>query len=121
MPLFDFNGLSYWRAIQICIVATATGDMAFMAAIYLVVALVHGDLWWIGRRSAFRNAATWSLPVIVGMLLAISFELWAVHVARRWSYGSMPIVPVLGVGVTPLLQMIVIPLATLGICYRHAQ
>jgi hypothetical protein len=55
------------------------------------------------------------LPLIIGPLLAVSFELWAIYVEERWVYGErMPLIPVIGVGVFPLVQMIVIPTACIA-------
>lgn len=94
-----------------CLSATATGDMIFMAIIYLCLALVHKDLYWINKLKSYKHLATWILPVIIGFFIAISFELWAVYVNDRWVYDAMmPIIPVLKVGLTPVLQMIFIPL-----------
>lgn len=121
MPLFALPPASYWENVQMCLFATATGDMAFMLILYLTVAAVHQELWWIGNRNRYRHIGTWTVPVLVGSLLAVCFELWAVYVVHRWKYASMPLVPIIRVGVTPLLQMIVVPVLTLGICWRKAR
>ncbi|QDT16585.1 hypothetical protein [Alienimonas californiensis] len=111
MPLFETpDGLS-WATFKMCLFATATGDMFATLSFYLIVAVIHRDLRWAAERSAYSHPATWVVPLITGVLMAIGFELWAVYVAERWTYGSMPLAPVLRVGVTPVLQMIVIPLA----------
>lgn len=117
MPLYEgFTSLQehFW----ICLKATATGDMLFMFTIYLALAAVHRDWFWVSNASVFRHPATWLITVLIGVLLAVSFELWAVHVAHRWQYASMPLVPLLRVGLTPVLQMVVIPLGTLFISNR---
>ena len=116
MPLFVSPNKSFMADLTMCLFATATGDMLFMLFLYLMVAVVHVDLRWLNDKSAYRHPATWVIPAVVGSLLAISFELWAIHAVKRWQYDTMPIVPVLQVGVSPLLQMILIPLATIGIC-----
>jgi hypothetical protein len=106
--------MSEWDCWVVCLRATATGDMAFMATIYLALAAVHRDWGWIMRSTAYRHPATWVITVIVGSLLAVSCELWAVHVVHRWAYApSMPLLPFLQVGLTPVLQMILIPIAVL--------
>jgi hypothetical protein len=120
MPLYALPPASFWENVQMCLFATATGDMAFMLTLYLAIAAVHEDLWWVGNKNRYWHIATWVVPVLVGSLLAVCFELWAVYVVHRWDYASMPLVPVLRVGVTPLLQMIVLPVVTLGICWRIA-
>ena len=67
-------------------------------------------------RSAFAHPATWIVPLVIGILLAVSFELWAVHAVNRWTYSSMPLVPIIHVGITPVLQMVFIPLAATALC-----
>lgn len=99
----------------ISIKAASTGDMIFMAIIYAALAVVHRSWNWPVVPSVLRHPATWVLSVLIGVLLAVSFELWAVYVDHRWIYGAMPIIPLLHVGVTPILQLIVIPLLTLAI------
>lgn len=116
MPLFERAHDSFWEGFKMCLFATATGDMLFMLTLYLTVAVVHRDLRWVADRTAYNHPATWVVPAVVGTLIAVSFELWAVHAVSRWEYGSMPIIPVLGVGLTPVLQMIAVPLFVLTIC-----
>lgn len=118
MPLYALPPAPFWENVQMCLFATATGDMAFMLTLYLAIAAVHQDMWWVGSESRYWHIGTWIVPLLVGSLLAVSFELLAVYAVHRWQYGSMPLVPVLRVGVTPLLQMIFVPALTLGICWR---
>ncbi len=113
-PLYScFATSSFLQCFWICLKATVTGDMLFMLTIYVALAFVHRDPFWIADRSVFVHLATWVLAVLVGVLLGISFELWAIHVSHRWTYAGMPIIPVLRIGITPVLQMIVVPLLTL--------
>lgn len=101
---------SFAQHFPICLKATATGDMLFIFTIYLCLAMVHRDWQWLRNPLTYRHPATWLLPIIIGLLLATSFELWAVHAAHRWQYtNSMPLIPLLQIGLTPILQMIVIP------------
>jgi hypothetical protein len=93
--------------------------MFFMMILYLTVAVIHKNLCWITDQAAYSHPATWLVPVLIGVLLAVSFELWAIHAVHRWEYKpSMPLVPFLRVGVTPILQMILIPTASTAICRR---
>lgn len=116
MPLFEGMPDALGQQLKMCLFATATGDMLFMLTLYLTVAVIHKSLWWPSERLVYSQPATWVVPVLVGVLLAVSFELWAVHVADRWQYGSMPLAPIVHVGLTPVLQMAVIPVAVTGVC-----
>jgi hypothetical protein len=119
MPLyagFPIEALGSRRAFMRCLYATATGDMLFMLTLYLTLAMVHENLVWPRDPATYSRPATWVVPAFIGSLLAVTFELWAVYVAGRWKYDSMPVIPVLRVGLTPLLQMVLIPIATIGAC-----
>ncbi len=74
------------------------------------------DHFWICFKAA------WAITLLIGVLLAVSFELWAVYVDQRWQYTqSMPLIPVLQVGLTPVLQMLIIPLVTLLLTSRFSR
>lgn len=120
MPLFESGDASLWDMFTMCLFATATGDMLFMLMLYLSIAVIHKQLWWLSRHEVYAHPATWIVPLVIGVLLAVSFELWAVHAVHRWQYSSMPLVPWVHVGVTPVLQMVLIPLAATGLCRRLA-
>jgi hypothetical protein len=45
------------------------------------------------------------LIVLIGFVLSVGIEIWALNTAR-WSYNEyMPIVPILSVGLTPIIQL----------------
>lgn len=116
-PLYQ-GYTSFPQHFWICLKATATGDMFFMVFLYLLLAVMHQDFFWPLEKSAYRHPATWLLPVVIGVLCAMSFELWAVYVTHRWTYAAMPLLPIIGIGLTPVLQMVAVPLMTLGITER---
>lgn len=49
--------------------------MLFMLTLYLTIALIHRSIGWAFDRSAYSHPATWIVPVIIGVLLAVSFKL----------------------------------------------
>ena len=113
MPLYAVDW-SFWECTLRCLYATATGDMAFMAVIYFALAFIHQDLFWVMDAKAFRHPATWVIAALLGLMLGTGFELWAVYVDHRWVYSAlMPMVPVVQVGLSPVLQMTLIPMAVL--------
>ena len=96
----------------------ALGDMIFMVVIYAALAFVHRNLFWVAEPAAYARSVTWVITVSLGFVLAVAFEWWALGTGR-WSYAdSMPLLPGLGVGLVPVLQMIVIPPFTL-FCIRY--
>lgn len=105
---------SFLQHFLMCLFATATGDMLFMLTIYIALAAAFERLDWPAEDDLLRRPATWVLSLIIGGLLAVSFELWAIHVEQRWFYDTMPTIPVLEIGILPLLQMLVIPVLVIA-------
>jgi hypothetical protein len=99
----------WWETVPACTRATL-GDVVFTFAIYGLGALAAGRLDW-GLKPRWNVYAT---ATILGAACAVAFEWWAVG-SGRWSYHArMPIVPVLHVGLWPLLQLTILVPAALG-------
>ena len=90
-----------WReTVWTCTVA-ALGDVALTVAVVGLGMLAAGTRSWptTGRWNVYLFAAA------LGAVSAAAFE-WFALASGRWSYsGDMPIVPTLGVGLWPLLQL----------------
>ena len=108
VPLFEqMPYAAHWEAIKTCSRATL-GDAAIMLAAYWVVAAARGHRSWIAR------------PDTTGVVLFATIGLLATAIIERlalaglwidsWSYSAaMPVVPGIGVGLSPLLQWVVLP------------
>lgn len=99
---------SFLSHLPACLVGTL-GDATITTLLYLSVTRAARDPWWFTRSSRATSAATAS----VGLLVAAVTEVIAL---RRgfWSYGQrMPRVPLLGVGVMPLVQLAALSIVTL--------
>lgn len=93
--------LVWWH----CLVASL-GDGLLVVMIYAVGRWALGERFWF-ERPGLRGYA---LTLMSGLAIALIVEWIAVYVAGQWTYGlRMPTVPVLGVGVAPLLQMLILP------------
>lgn len=100
----------------------AWGDLFFMALIYVALVAVHRDPYWIANRAAYSHPSTWIVALLIGTVLAVGFELWAVYVDHRWQYAeAMPLIPTLQIGLIPVLQMLVIPLVILLFTARFSR
>jgi hypothetical protein len=97
-------GYSWTSTLGRCTRA-AVGDVGIILGIYLTGALIVRDTGW-GLRGRWNMYA---MAAILGFAYAVLVED-AGLAAGSWSYtGHMPVVPVLGVGLWPLLQMTLLP------------
>ena len=111
VPLFaGMAGAPHWEAIQRCAMATM-GDILIMLIAYWLVAVIARRRYWI----AAPTAAHLTMFVAVGVTITVLFEqlslrgLWF----GAWDYSPlMPVIPGIGVGLSPLAQWIVLPLLT---------
>ena len=112
-----FSGMStmeHWPATLLCLKATL-GDVVIALAAMNLSGLALRDRGWF----LAPEIQSLSVYLCVGLACTIALELHALWTGR-WAYSSMmPTVPGLGVGLVPLLQWIVIPLATAFVVRRH--
>lgn len=102
--------LPFWTATAWC--ARAAGwDVVIGAAAFSAAALAGRRALWIQRRAWWPFAIYFA----VGLGVTIAIERWAIAVGR-WQYrDAMPTIA--GIGLTPLVQWIVVP-ATILVVVR---
>ncbi len=75
----------------------------------VLILLIWAIGWLILRRPLWFETPGlrgYALMIASGLVIAALVEWVSVHLLRRWTYGpAMPIVPVLRIGVLPLLQL----------------
>jgi hypothetical protein len=115
-PLFArMPVMSHWQATLVCLRATI-GDIGIALAAFGASALLDRNVAWFLRPSAGALVGY----MAVGVLFTTVFEWHAVYWANRWAYSNlMPVVPLLGIGASPLLQWLVIPPVALHLLRRH--
>lgn len=94
------------RAATAWCARAAAWDVVISAAAYFAAALAAHRLLWVRRRA-------WPLAIYfgVGLVVTIIIERWALSVGR-WQYlTAMPTIA--GIGLSPLMQWIVVPGAIL--------
>lgn len=78
-----------------------------------LVLLIFATGWVVLRRQTWfvqPEVRGYFLMLVAGLVIGASVEWAAVQVAGRWAYtAQMPLVPGLGVGIVPILQMLVLP------------
>ena len=115
-PLFArMPVMSHWQATLVCLKATF-GDIGIALAAFSAGALLDRNVTWFLHPSTRAFVAY----MATGVLFTIVFEWHAVYWANRWAYSSlMPVVPLHGIGASPLLQWLVIPPVALQLLRRH--
>lgn len=96
-----------WGQIGYAVLHCAVGDMMIAGICLLLSLAVLGRNAWPLQRFGAVAAAT--------VLLALSYTIFSewlnTEVCESWAYReAMPRLPVLGTGLTPVLQWIVVPL-----------
>ena len=87
-----------------------TGGDILIGTASLVLGLVLGGGGWPNARAAYLRVAV--LTIGFGVAYTIFSEWLNVVVRKSWDYSSfMPIVPGMNVGLSPLLQWVVVPVA----------
>lgn len=108
VPLYEgMPNAPHWEAVKTCTRA-ALGDVLIMLAAYWAVAAFARNRRWILAPSGPQVA----LFIAAGVLVTTAIEWLALHGhwIASWRYSEhMPIVPGIGVGLSPLLQWIVLP------------
>lgn len=101
MPAYaEMAGLT-WRQTALRCTQATVGDTAITLAIFGVGALAAGRLQWAcdGSYNVYLVAS------LLGAACAVAYE-WRALGSGRWSYtDKMPVVPVLDVGLWPLMQL----------------
>jgi hypothetical protein len=116
VPLFaDMPTMEHWEAVVFCARA-ALGDVLIALFAFWVVALIRADRRWIvapGRVAILGF-------IVVGVAITVALEWHATAILDRWQYGDlMPTVPILGTGVSPLMQWVLLPPLVVWIVRRQ--
>jgi hypothetical protein len=103
MPLYrnmPFDEVSSW---VMCFRASL-GDGVIILAIWSVGYVIFRERHWV----AFK-ADRLTVLLLAGTVIAVTIEVHATNTGR-WSYSSyMPLIPPLDVGLSPVLQMLLLP------------
>ena len=103
----DSAEMSHLQGIRICMAATA-GDAVIMLIAFGVVALAARSPAWV-RVPTIRQVSSF---VAIGLVVTIAVEIVATRSNGQfsWRYApAMPVTPLFGVGLVPLLMWVVVP------------
>ena len=111
MPAYVEMAGRSWGETALPCARAALGDVAMTLGIYGIGSLSAG-------RSSWGMDHQWNVylaAALLGGLCAAAYE-WNSLATGRWSYNEhMPIVPVLGVGLWPQLQLMLLVPSSLGV------
>lgn len=118
-PLYEgVATAAYWTVVKGCARATI-GDGFILVVAYWSVAVVAKDRWWFARPDPLRLVGFVAVGIVITVVLE-RLALQSTFAGWGWRYSeAMPIVPGIGVGLTPLLQWLILPLITLWLVRRH--
>lgn len=116
VPLYrGLAASSHWEGILVC-ARTAAGDAGIAAAAFWIVSLACRSRRWLRHPRPVQVAGF----TAAGLAITVLIEAWATQVTGRWQYSeAMPVLPILGTGLAPLLQWILIPPAVLWLARRQ--
>ena len=107
------TAMPWWEATKLCAKASL-GDAAMILLAYEAVAIAARDRRWIFAANALKLTAYAAMAAFLGLAL----EWYSLRLGR-WRYGSwMPVDPLLGLGLGPLLQWVFLPLSSLWMARR---
>ena len=113
-----FTGMleaSHGSVVWLCVRATLGDVLILLAAFWTGSAVVRERGWLVTTR---RVPAV--VTVATGLVITVIFEWLATGALGRWNYAdSMPLVPVVGIGLTPFLQWLLLPPIILWLARIH--
>lgn len=114
-PLYaSFHGVDHLQGILICTRA-AMGDVVIALLAFWATAWTGGGRHWVA-------APTWRQVAVflaAGLVLTLALEYLHTEITGRWRYGpDMPTLPLIGTGLAPLIQWIIVPLLVLWFLMR---
>ena len=109
--------MSHLRGIQICMAATLGDAVIMLIAFGVVAAVARSQNWVLAPKTSQVGGF-----VLIGLAIAIGVEVIATRSdgAFSWRYSpTMPVTPLLGIGLAPLLMWLVVPLLVLWFVRRQ--
>lgn len=104
----------HWEGVIYCSRATL-GDVSIALVAYTAISVVARDRYWPRRASMMRIGGF----LTVGLAFTIVLEWFATTKLGRWEYApDMWTLPVIGTGIAPILQWVVIPVLSVFVLRR---
>lgn len=117
-PLFeDMAGAPHWQAIKRCGVATLADGAIMLAAFWIISAVSKRRTWILEPKPRqVLGFAGMGLLITVAIERLATQGLWP----ETWAYAeAMPVIPIIGAGLSPVLQWVLLPPLTLWFVRRQ--
>lgn len=106
MPLFAYPAAASLTEINMACVQAAAGDALMLVIMFWIFAVVLKSRHWLFHLTPARIA----LFLLPGIAMTVAFEALATGPLHRWVYAeAMPTLPILGTGLAPIVQWLVLP------------
>ena len=117
LPLYVIWSAGTDREIAFAIIHCVAGDLMIVTLALVAALLLFGSPAWPSQRLIPIMLAT----LVMGMGYTLYSEWVNTVVRKAWAYSAlMPMVPLLGTGVSPLMQWFVVPtMAFAAIWFRY--
>ena len=117
LPLYTIWTEGRAGEIVFAAVHCAAGDLLIATTALVLALFAFGRPDWPARGFVAVAAAA----ILIGLGYTIFSEWWNTEVSRSWAYAErMPVLPLLGTGLSPLAQWIVIPVTAFWWVWRRA-
>jgi hypothetical protein len=114
LPLYTLWRTGTPREIVTALIHCTGGDTLITTATLAIAFALARELRWraFGGRMIFT-------AIVLSVAYTILSEWLNVEIRRAWSYtAAMPVLPLVGTGLTPLLQWVVVPALAFAIAMR---
>lgn len=115
VPLYTIWQSGSGREITFAVLHCTGGDILIAMASLVLSLVVLGASDW--PRRSFAAVAT--LTIALGVIYTIYSEWLNTTIRQSWAYNDwMPVLPLLGTGISPLLQWLVVPSVAFFVAHR---
>lgn len=98
-----FNGMNSVKLAWAHCLGSAVGDGGITLVVYLLGSVLYQSWAW----SYQMEVRKYLTVAVIGFIMGGIVEWVALNLLHRWSYtADMPVIPILHVGIFPLLQMV---------------
>jgi len=109
LPLYTLWHEGTWRDIAFAAIHCTGGDVVIATVTLLGALAIVGDAYWPQAR--FRLVA--GTAILAGLAYTVFSEWLNTEIRGSWAYSDwMPTLPLIGAGLSPFLQWIIVPIVS---------